>query len=86
MKEGDVVFCIDNNPKGMLNETVNPVSLSHNKPYRIKFSTNVTTNPPEWGKIIHIVNDDGQKASYRAERFINLQQWRDQQLNKLLNE
>lgn len=84
MKKGDIVFCIDNSPKGMLNETVNPVALTHSKSYRIKFSTNVPTTPPEWGKIIHIVNDDGQKASYRAERFINLQQWRQKQLSKLI--
>jgi hypothetical protein len=35
---------------------------------------------------LDILNDDGQKASYRAERFLTLQEWRQKQLERLLNE
>lgn len=77
-----MVFCIDNNPKGMINETINPVALTLNRFYKV-------LNEPVEGKsmqVLYIMNDDGKKASYRAERFLTLQEWRQKQLERLLNE
>jgi hypothetical protein len=81
MKQYDMVFCIDNSPKGMINETINPVALTLNRFYK------VLNEPYDWNtsKILDILNDDGQKASYRAERFVTLQEWRQRQLERLLN-
>lgn len=79
-----MIFCVDNNPNGMINETINPVALTLNRFYKV-------LNDPEPYKdkemqIVYIINDDGQKASYRAERFLTLKEWRQKQLEKLLNE
>jgi hypothetical protein len=79
MKQYDMVFCIDNNPEGMINETINLVALTLNKSYKV-------LNEPYTSKTLDILNDDGKKASYRAERFVTLQQWRQRQLENLLNE
>jgi len=84
MKQYDMVICIDNTSKGMINETINPVALTINKAYKV-------LNDPEPYKdkemqIVYIINDEGQKASYRAERFVTLQEWRQKQLERLLNE
>jgi hypothetical protein len=79
MKQYDMVFCIDNNPKGMINETINPVALTLNRFYKV-------LNEPANTQVLHILNDDGKKASYRAERFLTLQDWRQKQLERLLNE
>ena len=78
MKQYDMVFCIDNNPKIMINETINPVALTLNKAYKV-------LNEPYTSKTLDILNDDGQKASYKAERFVTLQEWRQRQLEHLLN-
>jgi hypothetical protein len=81
MKQYDMVFCIDNTSKGMLNETINPVALTINKAYKV-------LNDPEPDKemqIVYIINDDGQKLLYRAERFLTLKGWRQKQLERLLN-
>ena len=78
MKQYDMVFCIDNNPKIMINETINLVALTLNKAYKV-------LNEPYTSKTLDILNDDGKKASYRAERFVTLQEWRQRQLEHLLN-
>ena len=78
MKQYDMVFCIDNNPKIMINETINLVALTLNKAYKV-------LNEPYTSKTLDILNDDGKKASYRAERFVTLQEWRQRQLENLLN-
>lgn len=78
MKQYDMVFCIDNNPKVMINETINPVALTLNRSYKV-------LNEPYTSKTLDILNDDGKKASYSAERFVTLQEWRQRQLEHLLN-
>ena len=83
MKQYDMVFCIDNNPEGMINETINLVALTLNKSYKV---LNELTYSDSKYSVLYIVNDQGQKASYRAERFVTLQEWRQRQLENLLNE
>jgi hypothetical protein len=83
MKQYDMVICIDNTAKGMINETINPVALTLDRFYKV-------LNDPEPNKdkekqIVYIINDEGQKASYRVERFLTLQEWRQKQLERLLN-
>jgi hypothetical protein len=83
MKQYDMVICIDNTAKGMINETINPVALNIDRFYKV-------LNDPEPYKdkemqIVYIINDEGQKASYRVERFLTLQEWRQKQLERLLN-
>ena len=78
-----MVICIDNTAKGMINETINPVALNIDRFYKV-------LNDPEPYKdkemqIVYIINDEGQKASYRVERFLTLQEWRQKQLERLLN-
>ena len=79
MKQYDMVFCIDNNANFMINETINPVALTLNRFYKV-------LNEPKNTQVLEILNDEGKKASYRAERFLTLQEWRQKQLERLLNE
>jgi hypothetical protein len=83
MKQYDMVFCIDNNPEGMINETINLVALTLNKSYKVLNEHPYSDNKYS---VLYIVNDQGQTASYRAERFVTLQEWRQRQLENLLNE
>lgn len=83
MKQYDMVFCIDNSPKVMINETINPVALTLNKAYKVLNEHPYSDNKYS---VLYIVNDQGQTATYRAERFLTVQQWRQRQLENLLNE
>ena len=78
MKKDDIIICIDNSKEIMLHETINRIDLTINKSYKIiskqqKYNT------------FSIINNEGINATYRAERFITLQQWRELQINKILN-
>ena len=76
----DIVFCIDNNKKIMYHETINPISLTIGKAYKV-------TETSQYGfyYTITIIDDSGKKADYRLDRFLKLKEWRQKQLNKLLN-
>ena len=87
----DIVFCIDNNKKVMYHETINPISLTIDKAYKVTDTSNYaiydSTANYQIGfyYTITIVDDNGEKASYRAERFLTLQEWRQKQLQRLLD-
>lgn len=87
----DIVFCIDNNKKVMYHETINPISLTIDKAYKVTDTSNYarydSTANYQIGfyYTITIIDDSGKKASYRAERFLTLQEWRQKQLQILLD-
>lgn len=72
-----MIFCIDAT-SGKIDETINPVALTKGKFYK------VLDQPSEFS-VIEIINDEGKKAYYRKERFVTLAEWRQLQLEKLLN-
>ena len=91
MNQDDIIICIDNSKEIMLHETINRIDLTINKSYKIISKQQyTTTNNFNSGirtkkyNTFSIINNEGINATYRAERFITLQKWREQQLNKIL--
>ena len=86
MKEDKYLVCIDNSNTIMLRESINKIELTIGKSYKVLNENGFYT----WRKrfrvdTITIVDDSlVARRDYRLERFITLQQWREQQLNKLL--
>ena len=74
MKPGDKIVCID--VKGVGKST--PIALTLYNIYTI-----VEHNDPIFNSF-NILNDDNEIFQYCPERFISLEQWREQQLNKLI--
>lgn len=74
MKPGDKIVCID--IKSAI-KTKTPISLTLNKVYTVVESKDPIHNA------ISLINDDNEKGEYWKERFITLQQWREQQLNEI---
>ena len=85
-----MIVCVDASTEVKINETINPVALTLNKFYKV-------LNDPEKNKTfvkgigyvfyltVRIINDDGLKATYKVERFLTLQEWRQKQLQRLLD-
>jgi len=87
MKEDKYLVCIDNSNTIMLHESINPVHLTIGKSYKVLNESHyMITNG--FYNTITIVDDSldilQPTCDYRLERFITLQQWREQQLNKIL--
>ena len=76
MKPGDKIVCIDIKGVGKSK----PIALTLHNIYTIV----------EHGDPIHnsfnILNDDNEIGQYWSKRFITLDKWREQQLNKILDE
>lgn len=90
MNEDDIIICIDNSKEIMLHETINRTDLTINKSYKIISKQQYTTTNNFNSAIrtkkyntFSIINNEGINASYRSERFITLQQWRQKQLKQL---
>jgi hypothetical protein len=91
MTENDIVICIDNSSKLKYHETINETALTINKTYKVicnysykgvnKFLSKLSI----YNTII-IENDNQVRAEYRTERFVDIQQWREMQIKKILNE
>lgn len=77
--ENNIVICIDNSKKIKYQETINETALTINKAYKV-------IDKLEIYNTISIVNDNQVKAEYQTERFIDIQQWREMQIKKILNE
>jgi hypothetical protein len=73
MKPGDKIVCID--IKGVGKST--PVALTLYNIYTILEGITI-------GNSVNIINDDNEKGEYWKERFITLDKWREQQINKIL--
>ena len=94
MKEDKYLVCIDNSNTIMLRESINKIELTIGKSYKVLNESHymITNGFYTWRKrfrvdTITIVDDSlVARRDYRLERFITLQQWRDQQLNKILDE
>jgi hypothetical protein len=82
MNEDNIVICIDNSKEIMLHETINRTALTTNKGYKIISKQQYTTTN-NFYNTFSIINNEGINASYRSERFITLQQWRQKQLKQL---
>lgn len=74
MKPGDKIVCID--IKGIGKST--PIALTLYNTYI------VVENNNSIGNSISVLNDDNEVGQYWKERFITLDKWREQQLNKLI--
>jgi hypothetical protein len=74
MKPGDKILCID--IKGVGKST--PVALTLYNIYTI-----VESDDPIHDAV-NIVNDDNEIGQYWTDRFITIDEWREQQLNKIL--
>ncbi len=101
MKEDKYLVCIDNSNTIMLRESINKIELTIGKSYKVLNESHymITNGFYTWRKrfrvdTITIVDDSltivddslVARRDYRLERFITLQQWREQQLNKILDE
>ncbi len=94
MKEDKYLVCIDNSNTIMLRESINKIELTIGKSYKVLNESHymITNGFYTWRKrfrvdTITIVDDSlVARCDYRLERFITLQQWREQQLNKILDE
>lgn len=75
MKPGDKIVCIKTNAVIVNSKT--PVSLTLNKVYTI------VESPLPIHDTVFLINDDNEEGEYWKERFITLQQWREQQLNEI---
>lgn len=74
MKPGDKIVCID--VKGIGKSK--PISLTLYNTYTVVEDNNSI------GNSISVLNDDNEVGQYWKERFITLDKWREQQLNKLI--
>jgi hypothetical protein len=74
MKPGDKIVCID--IKGIGKSK--PIALTLYNTYTVVEDNNSI------GNSISVLNDDNEVGQYWKERFITLDKWREQQLNKLI--
>jgi hypothetical protein len=74
MKSGDKIVCIY--IKGVGKST--PVALTLYNIYTVEHDDTPIHNA------VNIVNDDNEIGQYWTNRFITIDQWREQQLNKIL--
>ncbi len=73
MKPGDKIVCID--IKG----------IGKSKPIALTlYNTYIVVENNSIGNSISVLNDDNEVGQYWKERFITLDKWREQQLNKLI--
>lgn len=81
-----MIFCIDAT-SGKIDETINPVALTKGKFYKALDQPSDDNSIATLSSflLIEIINDEGKKAYYRKERFVTLTEWRQLQLEKLLN-
>jgi hypothetical protein len=70
IKDGDKVYCIDDNTK---------INITAGKFYEVihQYSSN---------RKLVIVNDMGQVSRYDRYRFLTIEEYRERQLNNILNE
>ena len=83
MKPGDKIVCIDIKGNPLFSNGVGkskPVALTLYNIYTI-----VEHNDPI-GNAINILNDDNEIGQYWTDRFITIDEWREQQLNQILDE
>lgn len=78
---------VENSSEVKYHETINPTALTMNKAYKVITNHSYKgANRISVYNTIAIINDNQTKASYRVERFIPIQEWRDKQINQVLNE
>lgn len=77
MKPGDKIVCID--IKGIGKSK--PIALTLYNTYTVVEDNNSIGNSIS---VLSVLNDDNEVGQYWKERFITLDTWREQQLNKLI--
>lgn len=77
MKPGDKIVCID--IKGIGKSK--PIALTLYNTYTVVEDNNSIGNSIS---VLSVLNDDNEVGQYWKERFITLDKWREQQLNKLI--
>lgn len=84
--KGEYLVCIDNSNTIIKFESINAIKLTIGKSYKVlNVSQYMITDG--FYNTISIVDDSlVGRCDYRLERFITLQQWREKQLNFILDE
>ena len=75
LKPGDIVICIDGNGQ--------PEPLTIGKKYEVIRVGRSQSGFETYDDYITVYNDNGNKYSYLAGRFITIQDWRESKLNEL---
>ena len=84
--KGDDLVCIDNSNTIMFHESINPIELTIGKSYKVLNESHFMTTAGFYNTISIVDDSLVGRCDYRSERFITLQQWREKQLNFILDE
>jgi hypothetical protein len=89
MKKDDIIICINNSNIEEFPQYINGVKpfepspilrLTIGKEYKVHW-TNDISSP----NAVHVVDDYGAERNFYRNRFTTKKEWREQQLNKILN-
>ena len=84
MKEDKYLVCIDNSNTTMLHESINKIELTIGKSYKVLNESHYMITNGFYNTITIVDDSLVARCDYRLERFITIEQWREQQLNKIL--
>jgi hypothetical protein len=84
--KGEYLVCIDNSNTIMFHESINPIELTIGKSYKVLNVSQYMITDGFYNTITIVDDSLVGRCDYRLERFITLQQWREKQLNFILDE